>query len=271
MTGEGETAQSRNGQPHWKSTGDALRGSTLDVFGWTYCACMSIDDQRGEVWHAYVDPAGRGEESDLSRKIGSFHSEPEARSACIEDAREQFNEVTGLCGRQPAGVSYGGRTFTSEQFERLAFLVDAGTEYAEMLRYAARLAREKSAQPVNVADGIDWRHIANEWADEATNGPTYVRNVRDGIRTADELIEKMKANFERIRALVATPQTATAAVTDEMVERGCKWYSRREDQLVFPNAYSDEDVRNARAWTREFLEHVLRAPRAGAKENDHDA
>lgn len=34
----------------------------------------------------------------------------------------------------------------------------------------------------------DTRHYANEWADAATNAPTYIKNVRDGVRTFEEVL-----------------------------------------------------------------------------------
>ncbi|WP_186269985.1 hypothetical protein [Burkholderia gladioli] len=49
----------------------------------------------------------------------------------------------------------------------------------------------------------DWSHIANEWADVASNGIQAVMNVRDGIDSADEAIARLKADIERCRALPA--------------------------------------------------------------------
>ncbi|WP_244125347.1 hypothetical protein [Burkholderia gladioli] len=55
----------------------------------------------------------------------------------------------------------------------------------------------------------DWRHIANEWADVATNGIQAVKNVRDGVDTADEAIARLKVDIERCRELPS--QTAAPA------------------------------------------------------------
>lgn len=44
-------------------------------------------------------------------------------------------------------------------------------------------------------------HQANEWADAATNGLQWLRNIRDGISTVDEAIIEMESNIIRIRGL----------------------------------------------------------------------
>ena len=52
-----------------------------------------------------------------------------------------------------------------------------------------------------------WRHHANEWADAATNGPTYIDNVQQGLITSADAIAEMKHHFKLIRseAPSATP------------------------------------------------------------------
>ena len=55
------------------------------------------------------------------------------------------------------------------------------------------------------AGADDWRHIANEWADVATNGPTILRNVRDGLLSVDDAIAGMETDFRRVRAAQAKP------------------------------------------------------------------
>ena len=47
----------------------------------------------------------------------------------------------------------------------------------------------------------DWRHIANEWADMATNGVQWLRNIRDGISTPEDALGEMEENHKRIQAL----------------------------------------------------------------------
>lgn len=49
------------------------------------------------------------------------------------------------------------------------------------------------------------RHIANEWADMATNGPQYLRNVRDGICTIDEALAGLAKDYEHCRKVNDAP------------------------------------------------------------------
>jgi hypothetical protein len=45
------------------------------------------------------------------------------------------------------------------------------------------------------------RHIANEWADMATNGIQWLRNIQDGISVPEEALKEMESNLARIRQL----------------------------------------------------------------------
>jgi hypothetical protein len=66
--------------------------------------------------------------------------------------------------------------------------------------------------------GETWLHVANEYADAATNGIQYLLNVRDGISTAEDAIADMRANLARIRAIKDTaPLTTEAGRTDAPV------------------------------------------------------
>lgn len=51
-------------------------------------------------------------------------------------------------------------------------------------------------------------HIANEWADMASNGIQWLRNVQDGTSTCEEALAEMVSNAARIRALRAQPPSA---------------------------------------------------------------
>ena len=64
-----------------------------------------------------------------------------------------------------------------------------------------------------------------------------------------------------------------AAITDEMVERGCKRYAFRADGATFPDAYSEYEVLAERHLMRDFLTHVLTAttPPAAAVELSPEA
>ena len=56
-----------------------------------------------------------------------------------------------------------------------------------------------------------WRHIANEWADAATNGLQWLRNVKDGISKPDDGIDCMTRNIQRIQSLPRPPMPGLGA------------------------------------------------------------
>jgi hypothetical protein len=74
---------------------------------------------------------------------------------------------------------------------------------------AAQLAKLAAQQPAPSAEAgrevppIDqlerMRHIANEWADMATNGMQWLRNIRDGISTVEDAIANMDDNYKHCR------------------------------------------------------------------------
>jgi len=45
-----------------------------------------------------------------------------------------------------------------------------------------------------------WQHAANEWADAATNGLQWVRNIRDGISTPEEAIGALQSDIFHARS-----------------------------------------------------------------------
>lgn len=47
----------------------------------------------------------------------------------------------------------------------------------------------------------DMAHLANEWADVATSGICWLRNIKDGISTVDEAIENTAEGIEHCRAV----------------------------------------------------------------------
>lgn len=54
-----------------------------------------------------------------------------------------------------------------------------------------------------LSDAKHTAHLCNEWADAATNGLQWLKNVRDGASTIDEAIASMISNIEYCRAVRA--------------------------------------------------------------------
>jgi hypothetical protein len=78
-------------------------------------------------------------------------------------------------------------------------LRDAGFDYDEAFRVAHLAYSTPAPAPAESLDA----HIGNEFADMATNGIQWLRNVRDGISTPEQALAEMMDNYTRITALRA--------------------------------------------------------------------
>lgn len=85
---------------------------------------------------------------------------------------------------------------------------------AEQMRDYAGAALS-ARQPV----GQDWQHIANEWADAATNGVQWLRNIRDGASTVADALACMESNVERIQQLKPPAQAVDLGAVREAVRK----------------------------------------------------
>jgi len=69
------------------------------------------------------------------------------------------------------------------------------------------------------------RHAANEWADMACNGVQWIRNIRDGISTAEEALENLASNMTHCRETQARagtePPAAPQASEEQLVIKQC--------------------------------------------------
>lgn len=57
------------------------------------------------------------------------------------------------------------------------------------------------------------RHVANEWADMATNGIQYMRNVQDGIYTFEQALEGLHGDLKHCQEVSAACYKTLAAPT----------------------------------------------------------
>lgn len=84
----------------------------------------------------------------------------------------------------------------------------------EVVALRQQLAK-KSEQELPEQAGDNWRHIANEWADAASNGLQWLRNVKEGISTPDDGIDEMLSNIERIQSLPRPVESQAKPEIDE--------------------------------------------------------
>lgn len=61
------------------------------------------------------------------------------------------------------------------------------------------LQTNATRKQINACFAQHMSHESNEWADAATNGITWLRNIRDGISTPQEALAEMEQNVARIR------------------------------------------------------------------------
>jgi hypothetical protein len=55
-------------------------------------------------------------------------------------------------------------------------------------------------------------HAGNEWADMATNGMQWVRNIQDGISTPEEALKGLESDLAHCRAVQAKADAPTMQV-----------------------------------------------------------
>ncbi|CAB3643352.1 hypothetical protein LMG26685_02154 [Achromobacter mucicolens] len=87
------------------------------------------------------------------------------------------------------------------------------------------------------------RHAANEWADMACNGVQWIRNIRDGISTAEEALENLASNMTHCRETQARAGTeppaapqASEAVRDAALEEAATFLERNRSTWVSTRA-----------------------------------
>ena len=75
----------------------------------------------------------------------------------------------------------------------------------ELKEFKSNLTDEISQLKAKLAEleGYGWKHVANEWADMATNGIQYMRNVKEGITTFDKALEGLAGNLEHCLEVAA--------------------------------------------------------------------
>ena len=118
----------------------------------------------------------------------------------------------------PAGV-------TRDDAEQVIDRIMGEYGFSMPSRAYAELVDEFMCAPA--APGIDWPHIANEYADATCNGIQWLRNIRDGISTVDDALADMGANYARIQNLQidASPKgdhpAGTPTMPDGQFYDGC--------------------------------------------------
>lgn len=64
----------------------------------------------------------------------------------------------------------------------------------------AMTKKEQAAFQAAIDRAEYWRHVANEWADIATNGYQHLRNVEGGFSTPNECAAALKKEIDDMRA-----------------------------------------------------------------------
>lgn len=162
---------------------DTHRGGAI----WTICdACGRkwADDEGGFV--PYVDPPA------VAR----------ARIICEASTSPEALPVSGVSLADPLVWRL---TNAADLLARLGY-PDTG----EGLREIADLAKPAS-EPAGGGVREALAHCANEWADMATSGIQWLRNIRDGISTPDEALASMDACLTHCRKAADEVQAALSS------------------------------------------------------------
>ncbi|MBH1688944.1 hypothetical protein I5U86_00565 [Stenotrophomonas maltophilia] len=120
----------------------------------------------------------------------------EARAAELNAAVHSLKEA--LAARQPVGEPVA---YTSEAQLNAVRVSGDGIMSQRNAKWRIPLYAAPPAQAVSQ----DWHHIANEWADAATNGVQWLRNIRDGASTVADALACMESNVERIQQIKPQP------------------------------------------------------------------
>jgi hypothetical protein len=80
-----------------------------------------------------------------------------------------------------------------------------------------------------------YQHCANEWADMATSGLQWLKNVRDGISTADDAIANMELMLEHCNDVTMQASSANyKSLAREKSDRATARENRKEAMKARP-------------------------------------
>lgn len=173
------------------------------------------------MWQAYCDMKAENEE--LREQIEALRAQPAnprdtefGREAekLADDYLELNRKYTELLSAQAAGVVPVAYMAWRGAFRVSPHGQDAeGNEWLELVDgpdVKGAFPVYASAPPAHVpADVEAWRHVANEWADMATSCLQWLRNIRDGISSADTAIANTLTMLAHCKAVTeAAPKVA---------------------------------------------------------------
>lgn len=110
----------------------------------------------------------------------------------------------------------------------------------------------------------EWKHVANEWADETTNGLQLLRNIRDGISDFDAAEKALLAGIERCRKLasgVAEQRTAAQSQAgrgsvkhpDDTTGSALQASGAPDSPAAAPGVLTEEQIDNVKSWVHRGL------------------
>jgi hypothetical protein len=179
-----------------------------------------------EVRDAYSTGYRAGQSAAVQYEQESLYAHSEARAIAYVDAREDRLRALSNPGEQQQLVEalvYSLGRLVEEVESTTA--IDTDEEMQACLKDAhAALSAHKASDVPTAGDAVSEEHIANEWADEATNGLQWLRNVKDGTSNVDEAIAHMERGVARVQALRKRPTAGDAALREDAklrIAAGC--------------------------------------------------
>ncbi|NMU89048.1 hypothetical protein HGQ98_04020 [Achromobacter ruhlandii] len=188
-----------------------------------------LDSRTGLAWRAWNDraalasaPVTEDDEVQRIRDRGPAYpytpnTAPPTPLASAPVADEQRLRRM-LCVQYAGALAYmdDGEAQDARAMPIIDFLRDSLDEIERKMRL--RASAPVAGEAVNADFLASWeaqRHAGNEWADMATNGIQWMRNVRDGISTPEKALECLASDLAHCRATQAragiTPPAAPQA------------------------------------------------------------
>jgi hypothetical protein len=177
---------------------------------------MQQADVRQEAWHDYMNAL----RIDVHGEIVSTST---AHLKAHNDLRATIDQLQAMAeARQGSGEPVAWM-WQHEETGRVGFVDDWQVQHGwqagnPRCKIITALVRPSAQQATDAVE--QWGHIANEWADMATNGVQWLRNISEGISDADTALKDMESNCKRIQAIPRPPsaQQATGKFFDRLQE-----------------------------------------------------
>lgn len=147
-------------------------------------------------------PPGYGGTTSLARLLGK---DADANAALIVALRNNLPAIISALSER--------ERMAQERPKNLQWFASFARKHGQEVQ--AKWMDDYISAALREREPVAWRHAANEWADMATSGIQWLRNIRDGISTVDDALSNMD---DCLKHCEATSRVAATAPTLEHQE-----------------------------------------------------